>query len=54
MQKSLDQLITHYECQDNPGDWNDHRFREVSDHLKITPLFHASGVCPTSPAISAG
>ena len=30
----LDQLITHYECQDNPGDWNDHRFREVSDHRK--------------------
>ena len=23
-----------YECQDNPGDWNDHRFREVSDHRK--------------------
>ena len=30
----LDQLITHYECQDNPGDWNDHRFREVSYHRK--------------------
>ena len=46
----LDQLITHYNVRITRR-LNDHRFREVSDHRK-TPLFHASGVCPTSPAIS--
>ena len=30
----LDQLITHHKSKDNPGNRDDHRFGEVSDHGK--------------------
>ena len=30
----LDQLIAHHKCQDNPGDRDDNRFREIADHGK--------------------
>ncbi len=47
----LDQLVAHDEGEDDASDGDNHRFREVSDHVEDAAV-QAAGVMPTSPAIS--